>query len=153
MKLLWILLGRLAAVVSWPLVWLVIRFTRRSRVLIVSGDEILLLKGWLSLGRWGLPGGGIKKGEMPTTAAVREVMEETGIMLDHNQLRSMGTLRQTKLYPYRIQAFVTEFKSKPELHIRGVEIVDAIWAKQSDIEKLGAEQHVNMLLTAWQKQR
>ena len=72
MKSLWTFLGRVGGVMTWPLVWVVIRYTTRSRVLIICGDEVLLLKGWLSTGRWGLPGGGIRRGEDPVEAVLRE---------------------------------------------------------------------------------
>ncbi len=48
------------------------------RVLLVRNGRVVLVRHWFSPGIWTLPGGGIKKGETPTEAGVREVFEEIG---------------------------------------------------------------------------
>ena len=41
--------------------------------------------------RWGLPGGRVDPGETPTTAAIREVFEETGLALSPSVVHHLGT--------------------------------------------------------------
>ena len=57
---------------------------RRTRVgayvLCERSDELLLVR-FRSVDRWTLPGGGIDHGERPEDAAVREVAEETGLVV------------------------------------------------------------------------
>lgn len=42
-------------------------------------------------GTWAPPGGKIEKHEIPIDAAIRETLEETGILLDSKQLTYIGT--------------------------------------------------------------
>jgi len=84
-------LGRIIYWLSWPLVWLVVRNTRRSRILLVCGKDILLVKNALSRDdKWTLPGGGAKGSETDKVCASRELKEELGIIIDPVNLREMG---------------------------------------------------------------
>lgn len=52
------------------------------RVVVLDGEgRVLLIRHSYGSGHWMLPGGGIKRGEAPVTAAAREVREEAGIAL------------------------------------------------------------------------
>lgn len=46
-------------------------------VILSRAPRVLLVQKWD--GRWGLPGGGIRRGESPRAAALRELEEETGL--------------------------------------------------------------------------
>lgn len=48
------------------------------RVILIREGRVVLVRHWFSPGIWTLPGGGIKKGESPREAGVREVREEIG---------------------------------------------------------------------------
>jgi 8-oxo-dGTP pyrophosphatase MutT (NUDIX family) len=48
------------------------------RVILIRTGRVLLVRHWFSPGIWTLPGGGIKKGETPSAAGVREIKEEVG---------------------------------------------------------------------------
>lgn len=55
-------------------------FTAGSLAVIRRGDDVLLI--WPVYRRgWGLPGGLLSKGELPGDAVVREVREETGLVV------------------------------------------------------------------------
>ena len=62
------------------------------RVVLVDTDERVLLIEGHDPGRpeqgtyWFTPGGGIDPGETPQECAAREVLEETGLRLEHDQL-------------------------------------------------------------------
>lgn len=60
-------------------------FLRRPQIegvkcLLTSGDHVLLVRHTYGPPVWDLPGGGVKRGEAPLTAARREMAEELGLM-------------------------------------------------------------------------
>jgi 8-oxo-dGTP pyrophosphatase MutT (NUDIX family) len=61
-----------------------------ARVIITDGDSVLLLAdtdpGLPGTRWWVTPGGGIDPGETPLAAAVREIEEETGLVVDAARL-------------------------------------------------------------------
>jgi 8-oxo-dGTP pyrophosphatase MutT (NUDIX family) len=48
------------------------------RVILIRDHRVVLVRHWYNPGVWTLPGGGIKKGETPREAGIREVFEEIG---------------------------------------------------------------------------
>lgn len=67
--------------------------TPRARVVVQNErGEVLLVKTWLSGGRWGLPGGGLARDEPAEQAALRELHEETGIEASVEELQLLFTL-------------------------------------------------------------
>ena len=78
--------------ISWPLIFLVVRNTDRTRVIVRYKNEILLVQGWIGNKKWQLPGGGIKKGEPVKLAAIRELREETGIIIKESKLKDLGNI-------------------------------------------------------------
>lgn len=70
----------------------------RVRVIVFNDhDQVLLIKSWLSKQYWSPPGGGIGKHETPEQAAVREVFEETGLVINATQLQYLMTGRDDEL--------------------------------------------------------
>jgi 8-oxo-dGTP pyrophosphatase MutT (NUDIX family) len=127
-------LGRVVYWGIWPGSWLYLRGSQRARLLLVCRDEILVVKGWLGIGRWVLPGGGILKNEDPAAGLLREVYEETGIRLKPGQIRLLAR------EPYRLHGFkytchyfTAEVAARP-VHKRGrFEIVEIDWSKRADV--------------------
>jgi len=73
-------------------VWFVRRPRKRGvKCLITSGSEILLVRHTYGPRAWDLPGGAMKRGELPLHAARREMEEELG--LGHAAWRVAGELR------------------------------------------------------------
>jgi 8-oxo-dGTP pyrophosphatase MutT (NUDIX family) len=66
---------------TWPGLWLYLRFGQRTRVLVVCDQQVLLVKGWLGDGKWSLPGGGLHRHEDPRQGVKRELLEETALDL------------------------------------------------------------------------
>src|SRR5579859_2651977 len=83
----WQATGWVAYWLSWPIIWLNVYGSQRTRVLIVCGNDVVVTKGWLGSGKWILPGGGVNKGENSLDAALREVNEETGLHLPPRQVK------------------------------------------------------------------
>jgi ADP-ribose pyrophosphatase YjhB (NUDIX family) len=142
--------GQLAFWVSLPLLYFYLRFRQRSRVLVVSQGNVLLVKGWLGTGKWILPGGGIHRGEMPNQAVVRELREETNIVLKLDQLRSLGrAVFQKYGLKYNYHRFAVELPTIIEPRVNRLEITEAAWLPITDINASNAEQDVINLLEAW----
>ncbi|MBA2279170.1 NUDIX hydrolase [Candidatus Saccharibacteria bacterium] len=121
--------GRVLFWLTWPIWFFYLRLGGvRSRVLVVLGNEILLLKGWINPGRLMLPGGGAKAGELIKDAAIRELAEETGITASKYELVSIpGRTRSEFGLCYKAAYFYLELSSKPELKIGYPEIIHAGW--------------------------
>jgi ADP-ribose pyrophosphatase YjhB (NUDIX family) len=83
--------GTIAYWLSWPLLVLVVNGSQRTRIILKNGDYILVSKDWLNDGRWGLPGGGLRRNEPPLNGVLRELKEETGLVLDTKEVKSLGT--------------------------------------------------------------
>lgn len=138
MKTVWHKLGVIAFWLTWPGIWVYLRNTRRTRLIISSGDnKILLTKCWLGSGEWILPGGGLHKGEAALAGAARELQEETGLALDGVELQFIAEqpvsdhgLRYTAVV-YRIK-----LKTTPALRRQKFEISEAEWMPLKDLKNL-----------------
>jgi ADP-ribose pyrophosphatase YjhB (NUDIX family) len=101
----------------------------RVRVLLLNDqNEALLVRNWLGHQRWTLPGGGIRRPETPREAAIREVEEETGIVL--SSLDQLGTF--TNPFPesrYTVACFMAMISKKQPLiaRYRRLEVLDVGW--------------------------
>lgn len=103
--------------------------TRRSRVAIFdeATGKILLSKTAISSQKWSLVGGGVKKSEDVAQGAVREILEETGIELEENQLmfHKEQTLSEKGA---KFQAIYYSVKVKsPALNKQRFEILELAW--------------------------
>lgn len=128
-------IGVLVFWMAWP-VWFVYfkNSHERSRVLLIHKGEVLLVKGWLGTNKWGLPGGGAHKAELPVASAVRELREEVGYLAAETALRSLGAKRHNTYHlKYRAHYFVLELAERPVLKIRPFEISEARWFEAKQI--------------------
>lgn len=76
-------------------------------IAIMQDGKVLAVPRRGSTNKWGLPGGKVEKGETPRQAALREMVEETGVSLDpsylspeaiHAAVDCLGTLTHTFYY-------------------------------------------------------
>jgi 8-oxo-dGTP pyrophosphatase MutT (NUDIX family) len=106
----------------------------RVRVLLLNDkDEVLLVRNWLGHQRWTLPGGGIRRSETPHEAAIREVEEETGIVL-----QSVGTFTNPHAEArFTVACFIAAIPNTPPLisRYRRLEVLDTAWFPLSKLPR------------------
>lgn len=136
-------LGLIAYWLTWPGLKLVLKHTKRTRALIIVGDEIVVTKSWLGNGRWSLPGGGIKNHESEQQALIREVKEETGLLITAPQIKKLAdkTYRQNGLaFPFAL--YKVTLPQKMTLQSVRSEVVESRWVKISDLSARNASSDV-----------
>lgn len=127
-------LGRIVYWGVWPGSWLLLRGSKRARLLLVHSDEILVVNNWLGIGKWNLPGGGLHKGEDPKLGLLREVTEETGIVLQPQDLRLLKTEPyRFRGFTYSCSYFTATVPKRPPTRRQRLEITDIQWSKRSDV--------------------
>ncbi len=127
-------LGRVAYFIAWPGISVYLFGSNRSRIVINSGDDILVVKAWLSNGKWALPGGGIHGHESVITGALRELQEETGLHLKVSDLRELKTedfkMRGIKVKLHFLSAAVN---TKSPVEKQPGEITDIEWINYKEL--------------------
>lgn len=130
---LWLVAGRVLYLLTQPGIRLVVHNSHRTRILVICGDEYLLVKHWLGKDFWMLPGGGCHKGEDPVDGALRELHEEVGIDLGHEAFNYVGQyLCHDDGFHFSYDLYVVRMPDKPELRLQRIEIHQADWFKLTD---------------------
>lgn len=136
MKWLMRISGTAAFWLSWPLLYVYLRKTERTRVLLVTDKTVLLIRTWHGTGEWSLPGGGIHKNEKKELAATRELLEETSIALGTDQLRALGTKMHTEYkLIFTCHYFVAEPKEAIIAKPRLPEVLETQWVRIDELAK------------------
>lgn len=95
-------------------------------MIINQQQEVLLVKHTYMPG-WHLPGGGVEPGETPKTAIIREVKEETGILVkDKPHLFAIYTHQIMGASDYPMLYIIKAFTELPNAKLSG-EIAKAQW--------------------------
>ncbi len=136
---------------GWPLLWLMLRRSRRSRVIIISADNNLLLeKGWLGSGEWILPGGGLHRREDERAGAVREIYEETGIQVPATELQEIVRGRVSEYgLGFNCVLFAVQLPDEPVAKPQQLELSDVVWMPLDDLRELSPL--TTALLAEWKK--
>lgn len=96
-----------------------------------SADKILLLKRYTDKsypGRWGIPGGKVKEKETRLRAMVRELFEETGLILSADNLNLAKTYHViTDEMSFLYTVYQCQFESIPKVRIRPEEHTQFGW--------------------------
>ena len=120
--------GNIIFWLAWPALWIYLRIGKRTRLLLICGDEFLVLKGWLGPGDWILPGGGLHRHEDPESGLLRELREETGIRLQKGTVKFAYTATQSSHgLKFTYNCFTAVLPSKPKVKIQAAEIADYAW--------------------------
>lgn len=143
MRKLWNKIGWFGFWICLPALHVYLYGTNRPRILVMHKDKVLLVKSWLSDGRWQLPGGGAHKNEDPKAAAIRELFEETGLKIDAKKVRAKGVFTQENdLLHFSYDLFVVRVESESLPAHRTAEIIDAQWAEKKELAIGTVQQHV-----------
>lgn len=110
--------------------------TPRARLVVRNENgQVLLVQNWLGGGRWGLPGGGVERGEAPVEAAVRELEEEVGIVREANEAQSLFTIDSSGHKEVVFSLSVTA-ESIPNQLPNRFEIKEAAWFALDELPPL-----------------
>lgn len=143
--------GQIAFWLTIPLLHIYLRMRRRTRVFIIAEGKVLLVRGWLSNGKWHLPGGGLHFRETAAHGAVREVLEETGLQLSSDKLRYIGAARfKDHGLRFTYEQFIVELPATTRVVAQKGEIIDAEWVPLDGITSKNAESDVIQLCAVWQ---
>ncbi len=125
------LVFRCAYLVLWAYRVIVRPEVSGVKCVLTDGDHVLLVRHTYGPREWDLPGGGIKRGEGPATAARREMREELGV--DIPNLRDAGeVLAALNRSRATVYCFAAELRN-PEITIERGEIGAARWFAADDL--------------------
>ncbi len=147
----WSKIGKVCYIVCLPLLAIYLRIGKRTRVVVVTGSKVLVVRGWLGDDKWSMPGGGLHRNELPVDGAKRELLEETGIDLPAKKLNQLGSLnQQTKgIISYKYYVFSIEVPKTLKITKQKSEIVDAAWIEINSLNVTNADTDVLQAIQAW----
>ncbi|MGB4967605.1 MAG: NUDIX hydrolase [Candidatus Saccharimonadales bacterium] len=146
------LVGRVVYWIGWPVWHVLLKNSRRSRIFVVSDDEVLLVRPYLGSGAWGLPGGGMRRAEDPKNGAARELFEEVGICVRPEQLVDLGEHKTSYHgHSYLGYFYALRLQKKPTLKIQLHEIAGGRWFPLDVVEKIADQPSLRLAFEAWQK--
>lgn len=131
-----------------PMLRIAIKRTDRAYVLIDYEGKVLVVQNWLGRQKWQFPGGGIKSGEDPKSAGVREVREELDISLDSSKLKLLKEgFWKTDNLGFHYYVFRTHCQNKPKPANHSLEIINASWFSPEQLIELNIPFEVLELIT------
>lgn len=123
----------------WPGLFIFFTGSHRARVIVLVGDEVLLVKDrselWFDDTRWSLPGGGIHRNESPVEGGARELLEEVGVLVRPGQIEQFGHERVSEYgLSYDGYFMFVRLPAKPELKLQRLEVARAEWCRLTDLD-------------------
>lgn len=120
---------------AWPAFWVYHRVVPgRTRVVVVYRGKVLVRRQWIGDGRWGLPGGGLHKGEDAAKGAARELREETGVVVVPEKLKLVGEGRYERgVHRFNYVIFAVAVAS-PKTRAQWYEVSDLAWVDPDELD-------------------
>ncbi|MFJ4430613.1 NUDIX hydrolase [Pseudomonas sp. NPDC089395] len=109
----------------------------RATVIYRKDGEVLFVR--KRNAKWNLPGGRVERDETPLEAAMREMVEETGLAFD--ELRYLTMYREDKVIHYLFEARKAYDKPRPRN-----EIESCRWIKARDVSKRRVRRPIKTIL-------
>jgi ADP-ribose pyrophosphatase YjhB (NUDIX family) len=137
---------------SWPVSFVRLWSSERSRVLVVANGYVLLIHTWYAPSRWSLPGGGIRKNENHAVAAARELYEETSVVLEPEDFVSIGKgVISDRGLKFRCHFFVAEVTGQLSVQPHPPEVMEVEWVRISEIDQGGCVvgEEVTLAVSNW----
>jgi 8-oxo-dGTP diphosphatase len=98
-------------------------------------------------GCWGSPGGKLLEGEAPKRGALRELFEETGLVLSEDNLTFVQRYYVTDSpFQFTYDLFLVAFTSRPEIRLDATEHTEARWLAAREALSLILVPHHDALL-------
>jgi len=115
-------------------VWWFLRrpHTRGVKLVLRSGEHLLLVRHAYGRSDWELPGGGAHRDEAPVATARREAREELGV--DLPDWRVVGAFEDHDRATAHLTCLTTEHDGSP-LRLDGAELLDARWWPADDLPR------------------
>lgn len=130
---------------AWPVFYLYLRNTNRTRALVVYKGKVLLIKNWLSDNRYGLPGGGVRAGEQLQVAMERELAEEAGLYNSDPKFLGSEPIQELGFH-FFVHLFEVKLRKKPELRRQRWEISELTWVSLDSVESVRCKPEVALAL-------
>ncbi|HUY53428.1 MAG TPA: NUDIX hydrolase [Candidatus Dormibacteraeota bacterium] len=146
------LIGNILFWLAWPALFIYLKNSKRCRVIISDGKNILIVKNWLGPNKFTLPGGGLKKNENPKAGTAREIKEETGIIVDSNNLSLIEPEKLVDEYGHSYESigYLLKINQSPKIVRQKFEIADIKWVDiQEALEKYSLTAAAKNLITTW----
>lgn len=144
------LIGRAIWWCGWPVMWLYLRDSERTRLVLTNENgQVLLVKGWISAnGRWSLPGGGLHSGEEPLGGLLREVREEIGLQLRKADVTPLEVRRiKSKGFRFNLYFFTASVTESPTIKLQWYEIAESAWFDISALSAVNTEPDVMSVIS------
>lgn len=149
-SLVWQRIGITLFWLTYPISWSKLRGSKRTRVLIVCGNYVVVTKRWLGEGKWSLPGGGLHRQEESTDGALREVREETALQLKSTRLkRDSEQIYEYHGLSFSYALFTTKLSRRLPLKAQSFELVAAEWIHYSQLNASNAQPDVLSAVVGW----
>lgn len=147
-------IGRLAYVVGWPVIHLILEGSERTRLVVLSSNRsCLVVQPYIGSGTWKLPGGGMSRGETPPATAARELFEEVGLRVAAEHFALLGTMTMTEDgHRYRAHVLAVYVAQPPKLTLQWCEIAAARWLPLETVLAMLDDMSVRQAAQVWAEQ-
>jgi 8-oxo-dGTP pyrophosphatase MutT (NUDIX family) len=146
------IIGNILYWLSWPALFFYLRNSRRCRAIVIDGDNILIIRNWLGSGAYTLPGGGLRSDEDPKQGIVRELEEETGIIVAKDSLTLIKPqyLAIEKGHSYQCFGYYVDIDKHQQITRQRYEIAEIKWVDKAEVlEKYRLTLTARDLISSW----